>query len=51
MSFSALSSSKFSFLLTPPQERALLADHNDLDTHVLAGLLNCQISLFVDVDE
>lgn len=42
---------KFSSLLTSSEERTLLADHNDLGTHVLASLLNCQISLFIDVDD
>lgn len=37
--------------LTSSEEWALLADHDDLGTHVLAGLLNCQISLFIDVDD
>lgn len=38
-------------LLTSSEEWALLADYNDLGTHVLAGLLDCQTSLFVDVDD
>ena len=38
-------------LLTSSEERALLADYDDLGTHVLASLLNCQISLFIDVDD
>lgn len=39
------------FLLTSSEEWALLADHDDLGTHVLAGLLNCQIALFINVDD
>lgn len=38
-------------LLTSSEERALLADHSEPGTHVLARLLNRQISLFVDVDD
>ncbi|KAK2090448.1 Short transient receptor putative channel 1 [Saguinus oedipus] len=38
-------------LLTSSEERALLADHSEPGTHVLACLLNRQISLFVDVDD
>lgn len=33
------------------EERALLTDHDDLGTHVLASLLNGEISLFIDVDD
>lgn len=38
-------------LLTSSEEWALLADHNDLGAHVLAGLLNRQIALFINVDD
>lgn len=42
---------ELSYLLTSSEERALPADHSNLGTHVLASLLNCQVSLLIDVDD
>lgn len=51
LSLSSPTRLKCTSLLTSSEERALLADHNDLGTHVLASLLNRQIAVFIDVDE
>lgn len=38
-------------VLTSSEKRALPADHSELDTHVLASLLDGQVALPVDADD
>lgn len=52
LSASELSSKQgHSSVLTSSEKGALPADHSELDTHVLASLLNGQVALPVDADD
>lgn len=52
LSASELSRKKgHSSVLTSSEKRALPAHHGELDTHVLASLLNGQVALPVDADD